>query len=127
MNKNEQNVTARKPVVFPSGAYFMAKRSEVAATLFKPLNGKTASGHYSARKGGVMFFNLKGEPFVFLVANRHSEYFFVSCNRDEKGRIFYVHSTTSEAEKMLGLDGLKYSAKTELAESIAKTTQPEAR
>ena len=72
-------------------------------SLFNPINGKTASGMYKILSNGIRFHMANGEPFLFLVANKHSERFFVSCSRQSNGRIYYNYSTSSTDEKTLGL------------------------
>lgn len=79
----------------------------LAESLFRA--GGTANGTYKVRKNGVLFLKPDGEPFAFLVANR-GERFFVSCSRQEGGRIRYMFSTSSLDELRLGLAGLGYAA-----------------
>ena len=97
--------------------YFVRKNSQITDTLFLP--GGTASGTFKVTAAGILFSNLQGEPFAFLVANRHGERFFVSCSRSEPdgGRIRYLFSTMTCDEKYLGLpDSLM--ARHELAETL---------
>jgi hypothetical protein len=79
----------------------------LTASLFH--KGGTASGTYKVRKGGVLFLNAKGEPFAFLVANRHGERFFVSCSKQEGG-IFYMFGLADLDKALLGLSGYGYRA-----------------
>lgn len=72
--------------------------------------GGTASGMFRVRKGGILFLSGKGEPFAFLVANRHGERFFVSCSRHDNGKIVYAFGLGSGDESALGLSGMGYSA-----------------
>lgn len=86
-----------------STCYFVRKPSQVVESLF--LHEGTASGTFKVTAGGILFSNLQGEPFAFLVANRHGERFFVSCSRSEPdgGRIRYMYCTMERDEETLGL------------------------
>lgn len=79
----------------------------LTASLFQ--GGGTANGTYKVRKGGVLFLNAKGEPFAFLVANRHGERFFVSCCTEGNG-IRYGYGLADWDKCLLGLSGLGYMA-----------------
>ncbi len=71
--------------------------------------GGTANGIYKATKKGVLFMKPDGSPFAFLVANKHGERFFVSCHRQEDGRIRYMFSTCGLDEIHLGIAGMGYA------------------
>lgn len=86
-------------------------------TLFQPIDGRTAAGFYKKRSAGVLFSRPSGEPWFFLVANKWGERFFVSCGQ-VNGRTVFMHSMSERDEQAVGIDGLKYSEKGELAESI---------
>jgi hypothetical protein len=73
-------------------------------------SGGTANGSYKVRKNGVLFLKPCGAPFAFLVANPHREPFFVSCFRQDDGRVRYMFSTCGVDEVRLGIAGLGYSA-----------------
>lgn len=105
-------------LTFPNGTYYVPKPSDVVGTLFTP--GGTASGTYRKGPGGVTLFNLQGEPFAFIVDNRHRENFFVSCSRQADGRVRYMFTTTTRDEHALGLHQIGYAAGIELARSMIK-------
>ncbi|HHH9441326.1 TPA: hypothetical protein ACP32N_003265 [Pseudomonas aeruginosa] len=75
------------------------------------------TGFYAQRAGGILFYGLDGEPFAFLVANKHRERFFVTAHLTTEG-VRYMFSTTTATECMLGIDGMGYREERELAESI---------
>lgn len=103
------------------GIYFCRTSKEATETLFKPRNGRTASGFYKPRKGGFLLHDMAGKPFAFLVNNRHGERFFVSCSRHDDGRIHFAFALSSLDEKRLGIETLSYSEERDLAESICTT------
>lgn len=103
-------------LTFPNGTYYVPKPRDVVNSLFAP--GGTASGTYKHGAGGVTLYNLQGEPFAFIVDNRHSENFIVSCSRQADGRVRYMFSTTNRDEHTLGLDQLGYAAEIELARRL---------
>ncbi len=80
----------------------------LTASLFE--GGGTANGTFKVRKDGVLFLNAKGEPFAFLVANRHGERFFVSCSKREGG-IFYMFGLADSDASLLGISSLGYKAR----------------
>ena len=92
-----------KLITFPNGSCYVSSNHELMDSLFNPINGQTASGMYKVVSNGIRFYKANGEPFLFLVANKHSERFFVSCSRQPDGRIRYQYSTSSSDEKTLGL------------------------
>ncbi|MBK3919928.1 hypothetical protein GFL03_21895 [Pseudomonas stutzeri] len=81
----------------------------------------SVSGFFKITSGGVVFYDLQGIPFAFLVT-RPGENFFVTCSLTEGG-LRYMFSTSSKTEELLGIDGLTYSESanlaTEISESIA--------
>jgi hypothetical protein len=79
----------------------------LTASLFH--KGGTANGTYKVRKNGILFLNAKGEPFAFLVANRHGERFFVSCCTEGNG-IRYGYGLADWDKALLGLSGYAYRA-----------------
>jgi hypothetical protein len=113
--KIRKEITAMKKVIFPNGLYFVEGRKEIVNTLF--LSGNTASGHYRKGRGGITFYNLQGEPFLFLAASKRGVFLFVSCDQ-RKDSMWYLNSTCSLDEKYLGLDKLTYLGKRELAKEI---------
>ena len=92
-----------KLITFPNGSCYVRSNRELVNSLFNPINGQTASGTFKVLSNGIRFYKANGEPFLFLVANQHSERFFVSCSRQPDGRIRYQYSTSSTDEKTLGL------------------------
>ena len=92
-----------KLITFPNGSCFVRSNRELVNSLFNPINGQTASGIYKVLSNGIRFHTANGEPFLFLVANKHSERFFVSCSRQPDGQIRSQYSTSSSDEKTLGL------------------------
>ncbi len=95
-----------------NGAKFARNDSAFTKTLFD-CDG-TACGLFKVRKRGIEFMKPNGELFAFLVANRFGERFFVSAHKVD-GKKHYMHSTTSEANKLLNLINLGSYAKMELA------------
>lgn len=97
--------------------YFVRKTSQITDSLFNPKG--TASGTFKPTAGGILFSNLQGQPFAFLVANRHRERFFVSCSRSEPdgGRIRYMLTTMTCDERTLGLPE-SLMARHDLAETL---------
>ena len=91
-----------KLITFPNGSCYISSNRELVNSLFTPINGQTASGTFKVLSNGIRFYTANGEPFLFLVANKHSERFFISCSR-YNGRIQYQYSTSSSDEKTLGL------------------------
>ncbi|WP_334043575.1 hypothetical protein [Burkholderia ambifaria] len=79
-------------------------------------------GSYEKQRNGVLLRDMAGNPFVFVVGNRHDEYFFVSCRQTTEG-IRYQHSTTSLDAQRLGLDALGYMATRALAETVVKAAR----
>ena len=92
-----------KLITFPNGSCYVRSNRELVNSLFNSINGQTASGTFKVLSNGIRFYKANGEPFLFLVANKHSERFFVSCSRRPDGRIQYQYSTSSSDEKTLGL------------------------
>ena len=92
-----------KLITFPNGSCYVRSNRELVNSLFNPINGQTASGTFKVVSNGIRFYKPNGEPFLFLVANQHSERFFVSCSSQSNGRIYYNYSTSSTDAKALGL------------------------
>ena len=106
-----------KLITFPNGSCYVRSKRELVNSLFNPINGQTASGIYKILSNGIRFHKANGEPFLFLVANKHAERFFVSCSRQPDGQIRYQYSTSSIDEKTLGLPE-SYMERYDLASSI---------
>ena len=105
-----------KLITFPNGSCYVSSNRELVNSLFTPINGQTASGTFKVLSNGIRFYKANGEPFLFLVANQHSERFFVSCSL-HNGQIRYQHSISSIDEKTLGLPESSF-ARYNLASSI---------
>lgn len=106
--------TTQKDAVLKIGnASFTTKRG-MTETLFTPIDGKTAAGFYQKRKRGILFSRPSGEPWFFLVANKWGERFFISCGQ-VNGKTFYMHAMSGRDESLLGIDGMKYSERQNLA------------
>ena len=113
------------PILKVGSSTFVSKPAELVDSLFAV--GGTANGFYKVRKTGVLFSDMKGEPFAFLVANRFNERFFVSCSRQPDGRIWYGHSTDEISERKLGIAHLSYRQNHEEAARVwASLTGPKA-
>lgn len=100
------------------GIYFTESPAAAIQTLFKPHEGKTASGTFQKLENGILFKDIKGEKRAFLVMNKHGEKFFVSCC-DIKGKVSFSFSLSDPDENFLGISGLSHSEETLLAEKIA--------
>lgn len=79
---------------------------------------ESVTGFYTQRAGGVLFYGLDGQPFAFLVANKHRERFFVTAHQTPEGHR-YMFTTTECSERRLGIEGMGYRDEQQLAESIA--------
>jgi len=86
-------------------------------TLFRPINGRTASGTFKKLKNQIRFFDLSGKLFAALVKNRHDEIMLVTAADTGKG-IFYSFALSTADEKRLGLSELSYSQTKELEEKL---------
>jgi hypothetical protein len=112
-NLNPKN----ESVIINIGNAAFTTKEKLIDTLFHPINGKTADGFYKKRARGILFSRPSGEPWFFLVANKWGERFFVSCGQ-VNGRTVYMHSMSERDEQAVGIDGLRYSQKGELAGAI---------
>ena len=99
-----------------NGKLYAANDKEFISTLFQ--TGGTAYGYYKVKKNGILLMDMQKIPFAFVVNNKHGEQFFVSCIKQEDGRIRYFYSTTGRDETILGLDKLGYMAGLELARNV---------
>jgi hypothetical protein len=109
-----------KTLEITSGIYFCNKSASATATLFNPINGRTASGTFKKLKNQIRFFDLSGKLFASLVKNKHGEILLVSATNTEKGCLYSFALCTAD-EKTLGLSGLSYSENTELIEKLWET------
>ncbi len=115
---NSSSPTENNPTLIIGEAVFVASKAAVVDSLFRPVNGRTASGFYKTRKTGVAFHKADGALFAFLVCNRHGERFFVSASTDS-GRPRYMFSTSTPDEERLGIAGLGWTAQHDEAARIA--------
>ena len=87
---------------------FARSPSALVETLFKPIDGQTASGLFRARKNGVLFMRPDATPCGFLVANPGQSRFFVTAYKTQNQKTRYMFSTSKETERFLGLSELGY-------------------
>lgn len=80
--------------------------------------GHPIGGIYKVRKNGILFSDLSGEPFAFLVANPGQTQFFVSAFRQNDGRMRYMFGLSSVDEARLGLSDLSYGEQGEEAARV---------
>ena len=85
------------------GKLAFGTRAELLDSLFKPVEGKTLDGIYKKRKHGIALNRGDGSPWMFLVANRWGERFFVSAHRLENGKTWYSNSLKKLDEAAIGL------------------------
>ena len=98
---------------------FAPSASALVDTLFT--NGGTANGTYKVKRNGILFSKANGEPFAFLVANRHGERFFVSCSRQEDGKIRYMFGISKREEMLLGIREMGWTALHDEADRVWQT------
>lgn len=60
-------------------------------------------GFFERTGNGVRLYGMDGEPFAFVVNNRHNEQFIVTCSRRSDRRIWYMHALTDQDAKRLGI------------------------
>jgi len=104
----------RKLHVTPS-VYFVQSSKNLIDTLFLP--GGTASGTFKQRKRGVLFHKPDGEPFAYLAAHESTP-FFVTCSRQEDGRIRYMFGLADCDALRLGILGMRFSLQRETAREV---------
>ncbi len=102
--------------------YFAPNSREVIKSLFK--GPRTPNGTFQIRSNGILFRTLKGIPFAFLVATAASERFFVTCRRTARGRLRYMSSITARDMRLLGIDGLTQSARSDVSARIWREFTP---
>jgi hypothetical protein len=103
-------------VKFPSGLEFDVKdctKKHSATRTDSPMSCKRT-------RGGVLFYDDKGEAFCFLRTNeRAGEYFFVTATfNTDINKIWYMYGVTSETEDLLGIE--RYMVSCETATQMAK-------
>lgn len=105
--------TKQTTIVVGPGARFVDKKLAVAAGAASEFRGT-----FQKRRTGVLFETKDGKPFAFLVANRHGERFFVTCSRQEDGRIRYMFSLCSLDARVLGFEGESYTQERDVAQRV---------
>ena len=93
---------------------------DVKASAAAACADKTIDGVYKRSSRGITFYDPAGEPFGFLVTNRHGERFFVTCSLNA-GKIYYMHSTCSITERRLGISDMGLIDQRDLADLIVDT------
>jgi len=106
-----------------SGRRFVRRPSQLIDALFS--GPTTPDGLFAPRKNGVLFSRPTGEPIAFLVANPNRSRFFVSCHKQEDGKLRYMFGLSSAGESFLGLAGRRYSEAADIAESVWQDLQSE--
>jgi hypothetical protein len=103
-------------ITFPNGIYFVQHEKDIINSLFT--GSTTASGTYKVKDKGILFYDIKGEPFVYLSANNEYSPFFVTCWK-ENGRIHYLLSgCISKTEELLGINKMGHIEGREFALEI---------
>jgi len=92
----------------PSGLSFAPSVKAMVSSLFNP--GGTDSGFYRVKAGGILFCRGNGEPWFFYVANRHGEFFPVSCGKQSDGRTVYFHALSSNDDELTGFGSMGMNA-----------------
>ncbi len=110
--------TKTAPMIQVGATKFARNSAALVSSLFDPTG--TASGLYSVRRNGIMFSLPSGEPFAFLVANKHDERFFVTCSRQDDGRVRYMFGLSDPDCRRLGLAAFGHIAQHDEAARIWK-------
>lgn len=111
-------------LVLSDAVFFVRYKKALVPSLFQ--GPATPSGFFKVRKNGVLFLDLDGNPFAFLVANKHGERFFVTCRKtDETGELRFMYSLCLTDLKKLGLEHLSFLKKMETAERIWREVKGE--
>jgi hypothetical protein len=101
-------------VIFTPGNKWIPAAKVIAET--DTQGDASVSGFYKRFSSGIRFFGLDGELFACLINNRHGV-FFVTANTTAEGT-WLMHSTTTQTERMLGIEGVGYRAKKDLEQHI---------
>lgn len=105
--------------------FFVPTKSDIVETLFK--GPTTASGTFQVKRNGILFYDLQGTPRVFLVCNKNSDPFFVSCSyhTSESGRktLRYMHALCTLDKVFLDIRGFSYGQELHLAASLWNEVQ----
>ena len=111
-------------LVFSDAVFFVRYKKAFVRSLFQ--GPVTPSGFFKVRKNGVLFLAADGNPFAFLVANKHGERFFVTCRKAaETGRLRYMYTLVESDIQKLGLVGVAFAKKVEIAERIWRDVKGE--
>jgi hypothetical protein len=86
------------------GKLTFGTKGELLYSLFNPTEGRTLDGIYKKRKNGIALNRPDGEPWMFLVANRWGERFFVSATRLDNGKTVYSYGLSTADENSIGLE-----------------------
>ncbi|MEZ9708644.1 hypothetical protein AB4254_08205 [Vibrio breoganii] len=90
-----------------NGLEFVSNKEDLAAE---------SAGLFVKQVGGFRLLDRLGRSFAFVSTNE-SPAFIVTCTDNEQGMPFYMMGCAEWTEKLLGIEGLGYLAKRELAES----------
>lgn len=102
---------------------FVPRKADIVETLFKPINGRTASGYYTRGKGrnrnGINFYYADGTPAVAVInyQNKGREFGFHSFSACPEG-IRTMYSICTSDKKRLGIADLGYIASHDLAAAV---------
>ena len=97
------------------GKLIFGTKAELMESLFWPVEGRTLDGIYKKRKNGIALNRPDGEPWMFLVANRWGERFFVSATRLDDGKTWYSYGLSKKDEKFIS-EG--YLERCQIAEKV---------
>jgi len=102
-------------MIIINGNKFAESEDEFIDSLFT--SGGTCVGYAKRMKRGIMFFNHQYDIFACCVNNKHNEQFFVSASKRDKVT-HYMFGMSDNDEATLGIAGMGYRAKMELASSL---------
>ncbi len=106
-----------------NGLAFVEKPADAVATLFAPIDGKTAAGFYKADRRGVMFYGLDGEPFAFACRQTFAPFFVTaSIPPGADGAICYRYALSERDAARLGFVGSDDKAECAGALSVCQQT-----
>lgn len=89
-----------------NGRKFARTESQFTESLFQ--SGGTCLGYYREVKGGIKLLDHNKDLFAFIV-NKPFETFIVSATQKKGERARYMFSTSTDTDRILGIDKLKYS------------------
>ena len=85
---------------------FVSKSSDIVKTLFNPIEGRTADGHYKVLKNGIKLYKANGELFAFIVTHESRYNPFIVSAWLYNGKTRYQYALTTNDEQHLGFTGL---------------------